>query len=179
MIFNTFMWYFVHLARIVYFFRYQRESYLLFVPQSTDIMPLSKTVLTKTMVGFTTEQFIVIQNTFVRESAAISQRMQKDFKKRNTWSKKPLPRQNEQSYYYSNWGEINWRRRTMSLEVHWTALGECAKQFEFEEVGILIIQSGTWVIYGGHSRSQMAANLWGHGGHCSVILAVQGTNPPN
>ena len=103
-------------------------------------MSLLKTVLTKTIVGFTAKQFVQIQDTFVRESAASNRRMQEQFKKEEDLKLKALARAEraEQLLYELEEKTLEDEEQQIQKSIEQNEK-DALKQFEFEEVRVVII----------------------------------------
>ena len=100
-------------------------------------MSLLKTVLTKTIVGFTAEQFVRIQDTFVRESAASNRRMQKKFKEEEHLKLKAIARAEraEQLLFELEEKTLEDERLQMQKNIEQNEK-DALRQFEFEEVRV-------------------------------------------
>ena len=107
-------------------------------------MSLLKTALTKTMVGYTAEQFVRIQNTFVRQSAAATQRWQKKFKEEEQLKNEAIARAERAELLLFELEEKAIEEEDLRIQKN-TEQHEmnALKQFEFEEVGIIMIHSLT------------------------------------
>ena len=105
----------------------------------TDIMSLLKTVLTKPKGYVTPQQLVRIQETFVRESAAANQRWMKKFREEEHQKQEALARAEKAEQLIFELEERTIKdeelRTQMSIEQNEK---NALKQFEFEEVRILI-----------------------------------------
>ena len=104
-------------------------------------MSLLKTVLTKTKkIGVTTEQFLRIQETFERESAAATQRWETKFQQEEDLKQEALARAERAELLLFELEEKAMEEEDLRIQRNTEQHEKNAlKQFEFEEVRNLII----------------------------------------